>query len=90
MSFMVLLVEDNDDDVFIMKRALKKLPFQVNIKVAINGRDAIDYLEGKGKYADRVVHPMPSLVLLDLKLPIVHGFEVLARVKQQPALKEIP
>jgi CheY-like chemotaxis protein len=87
---MILLVEDNDDDVFIMKRVLSKLSVTQSVHVAVNGQEAVDYLGGSGKYADRSAYPVPSLIFLDLKLPLLNGFEVLAWIKTQPSLKDIP
>jgi CheY-like chemotaxis protein len=87
---MILLVEDNEDDVFIMERAMLKLPLTHSLRVAVNGREAVDYLQGSGKYGDRVAYPIPSLIFLDLKLPFLHGFEVLAWINTQPLLKNVP
>lgn len=87
---MILLVEDNEDDVFLMKRAMQKLPLAEAMHIAINGREALDYLQGVGKFADRTGYPIPSLIFLDLKLPFVHGFEVLDWISHQPSLKQVP
>ena len=82
----ILLVEDSEDDVFIMKHALKKSGNQVPLQIVTDGEMAIQYLSGKGDYADRQRFPVPSLVLLDLKLPYINGFEVLSWIRQQPEL----
>lgn len=55
-----------------------------------NGEEAIRYLRGEGPYADRATHPLPELVLLDLRLPGMHGFEVLRWIRQQPKLAKLP
>ena len=86
MSNTILLVEDNEDDVFIMKNALKRAGIDNPVFVAEDGRKALDYLEGAGKFADREQFPMPSLVLLDLKLPIVMGLDVLKSIRTNPAM----
>src|SRR5947207_8665949 len=86
-EFVILLVEDNDDDVFLMRRALKAANAAVSMHVATNGQEALDYLGGIGKYNDRDGFPLPSLVLLDLKLPYVHGFDVLKWICQQSSSK---
>jgi CheY-like chemotaxis protein len=87
---MILLVEDDENDVFFLKRALQKARLSLPMHVATNGREALDYLQAVGKYSDRAVYPIPSLIFLDLKLPFVHGFEVLAWIRQQPSLNHIP
>ncbi len=82
----ILLVEDDPNDVFIMKRALKQAEIPNPLQNAIDGQDAIDYLAGTGKYSDRTKYPIPSLIFLDLKLPYRNGFEVLRWIRQNPPL----
>ncbi len=86
----LLLVEDNEDDVFLMRRALRKANITLPLQVAMDGQEALDYLSGSGRFADRSQFPLPALVFLDLKLPYVHGFEVLAAIRQNEALRELP
>ena len=86
----ILLVEDNRMDVELTLDAFKEARLLNTIHVSPNGQDALDYLFGRGKYADRITYPMPNLVLLDLKLPGVDGFEVLRQVKSAPILKRLP
>ena len=86
----VLVAEDNPDDVFALKWAFKRAQITNPIEVVRNGQQAIDYLSGAGDYADRERHPLPFLVLLDLKMPYVSGFEVLAWIRQQTALESLP
>lgn len=83
----ILLVEDEENDVFFMKRAMKKAGIDDPLHVARDGRQAIGYLEGSGPYADRAQHPLPSIVLLDLKLPYVRGMDVLKWIRSQPDLQ---
>ena len=85
----ILLVEDNDEDVFLLRRALRKEHVDCELQTADDGEVAIEYLGGVGKYADRALHPFPSLVLLDLKLPYVNGFEVLAWIATQPWCRDL-
>jgi CheY-like chemotaxis protein len=85
----ILLVEDNDEDVFLLRRALRKAGVTCSLQVATDGEEAIDYLAAKGKYSNRDLHPIPSLVLLDLKLPYVNGFEVLGWIATQSAWKDL-
>ena len=87
---MILLVEDESDDVFLMERAMKKTKLSFPMHNAKNGQEALDYLQGTGKYSDRATYPIPELIFLDLKIPFIHGFEVLRWIKQQPPLKDIP
>ena len=82
----VLYAEDEDDDVFIMKRAFRDSSISNPLAIATNGQDAIDYLMGVGPYADRGKFPMPCLLLLDLKMPRVSGFEVLDWIRHQRRL----
>jgi CheY-like chemotaxis protein len=82
----ILLVEDNQDDVFLMERALRKAAIANPIQVVNDGGSAIDYLAGKGRFAVRENFPLPGLIFLDLKLPYFDGFEVLEWMRAQPAL----
>ena len=87
MSQTILLVEDDANDVYFMKRAAREAGVLDSLHVAQDGQEAMDYLDGLGEYADRQRFPLPCLVLLDLKLPRAMGFEVLKWIRQQPALK---
>jgi len=80
----ILQVEDDPNDVYFLNRALKKAGVANPIQVAEDGQQAIDYLKGAGKFADREAFPLPCLVLLDLKLPYVMGLEVLKWIRSQP------
>ena len=86
----ILVVEDEKADALLIKRALIKGSIASNIRVVVDGEQAIDYLQGNGEYADRNNHPVPNLVLLDLKLPKINGLEVLRRIKTMKILKRIP
>ena len=86
MDKLILLVEDNEDDVFIMRTALKKAGLINPIFVAEDGQHALDYLEGRGKFSNRAQFPLPALVLLDLKLPQIHGLDVLKSIRTNPSL----
>lgn len=85
----ILLVEDDENDVFIMNRAVAKANLNLTMHVATNGREAIDYLSGSGKYSDRESYPLPQHVFLDLKLPYVHGFEVLEWIRNEAHLGSV-
>ena len=83
----ILIVEDREDDILIIRKAFKEARLLNPLHVVRNGEEAIDYLRGTGKYWNREEYPLPDLVLLDLKMPRVDGFEVLRWVREQPTLK---
>lgn len=86
----ILLVEDNDDDAELALMAFKKHNFANKIVRMRDGAEAIDYLFCRGEFIDRDVTDLPKIILLDLKLPKVSGFEVLKAVKNDIFLKTIP
>lgn len=86
----ILLIEDNPMDVILTLDAFKEAKLKNTINVARSGEEALDYLFGNGKYSDREQFPMPNIVLLDLKMPGIDGFEVLRQIKQTKVLKRIP
>ena|SRR5437879_4178194 len=85
----ILLVEDREDDVFLIRRALDEARLINPIQVVCDGEQAIAYLDGEGKFDDRSEYPIPELLLLDIKMPRIDGFEVLRWVRQQPHLNSI-
>ena len=89
-ALMLLLVEDDRDDVLFFKRALAKRGRSFPMAVAHDGEEAIDYLAGRGLYANRELHPLPTHVLLDLKLPKKSGLEVLEWLRGHPELSRVP
>jgi len=86
----ILLIEDNRMDVELTLDGFKEAHIDNTIQVAKNGQEGLDYLFGRGDYADRQKYPLPHLILLDLKMPRVDGFEVLRQVKATPIIKRIP
>ena len=82
MKHPILLVEDDQNDAFFFERAAVKAGLANPIKVARDGREALDYLGGLGDFADRLQNPLPCLLVLDLNLPRVHGLEVLRWLRQ--------
>lgn len=86
----ILLVEDNRMDVELTLDAFREARLVNTVHVAPNGQDALDYVFARDKYADRHTYPLPNLILLDLKLPGIDGFEVLRQIKETPILKRLP
>jgi CheY-like chemotaxis protein len=85
----ILQVEDEANDVFLLQRAFRQAGITNPVRVATDGQMAIDYLSGAGPFGNRNDHPLPSLVLLDLKLPRKSGREVLQWIRAQPALRRM-
>jgi CheY-like chemotaxis protein len=83
----ILLVEDNPGDVRLMREAFREIAVPHHLNVAGNGHEALQFLRQEDKYKKS---PRPDLVLLDLMLPDLHGLEVLAAIKNDPALRRIP
>ncbi len=88
--YTILLVEDNSGDVLLIRRALRGIGVQKKLIVIADGGLAVQYLSGAGEYADRRRYSMPHLVLLDLKLRGISGFEVLQWIRLDASLKSLP
>jgi CheY-like chemotaxis protein len=86
---LILLVEDNEDDVFLMERAIQGAGIRNPMVVVPDGQEAINYLSGAGKYGDRTKFPLPAVVFLDLKLPLKSGHEVLQWIREREELQNI-
>jgi CheY-like chemotaxis protein len=80
----VLLAEDNPNDVFLVCRAFQENQTLNPVQCVRNGEEAIQYLAGEGPYADRAAYPFPALFLLDLKMPVKDGLEVLRWLHEHP------
>ena len=85
----ILLVEDNEDDVVMIRHSLKKANITLPLHVVRDGREALAYLNGEGEYGSPDF-PIPALVLLDLSLPRMNGFEVLRCARERPYLDSVP
>jgi CheY-like chemotaxis protein len=86
----ILLVEDNEADVKITLRAFEKGRLHNGINVARDGEEALDFIYGLKTYQDRQRYPRPDLILLDINLPKIDGFNVLKKIKEDPDYKDIP
>ncbi|CAM2807213.1 response regulator [Rariglobus hedericola] len=89
-SKIILLVEDDPNDRFLFTRAAQKAGITDPVQSASDGQEAIDYLTGSGPFSDRLRYPLPDLVVLDLKLPLATGFEVLSAARQHPVTRHVP
>ena len=82
----ILYVEDEENDIIFMRHAWEQAGLAGSLQVATDGEQALKYFSGEGQYANREAHPLPCLVLLDLKLPRLSGLEVLKWIREHPAL----
>src|SRR5687768_12930434 len=85
----ILIAEDNPDEVLLIRRAFRLAKLDYPLQVVSNGDAAIAYLGGEGQYADRSQYPLPTLMLLDLKMPRKSGLEVLEWLRDQPGLRRL-
>ena len=85
----ILLAEDSDDDILLIRTAFTKANILNRLQIVRNGEEAISYLKGEGRFANPVDYPLPGLLLLDLKMPGKNGFDVLRWVRQQPTLSAL-
>ena|SRR5258706_4218654 len=86
----ILLVEDDANDALLVRKAAQKTLAGIPMQIVPNGQEALNYLSGQGIYADRAQHPFPDIVLLDLKMPVMNGFELLRWVRAQPKFRCLP
>ena len=86
----ILLVEDSDDDALLFDRVVAKADLGVELRRVRNGQEAIDYILGANGFADRRQYPFPTIVMLDLKMPICDGFDFLDWKRDQPSLACLP
>lgn len=85
----ILVAEDNPDDVFFLQEAFRKAGVRHNLRVVCDGVETLDYLKGENSYTDRAQNPFPNVLLLDLNMPRVNGFEVLELMRQDVQCKSL-
>src|SRR5438128_9444040 len=85
----ILLVEDRGDDILLIQKAFNRAQVHNPMMVVRDGDEAMSYLAGEGKFSNRAEYPLPWLILLDLKMPRVDGFEVLKWIRSQPELRRL-
>lgn len=88
--FVLLLLEDSEEDIFLFRRAVSKVGRAVTLQCVRNGGEAQHYLRGEGKYSDRLEYPMPSVVFTDLQLPGMSGMQFLEWLRSEPHLRALP
>jgi len=86
----ILVVEDREDDILLLRKALSLASVRNPLHFVRTGEEALSYLSGESRYARRDEFPLPLLILLDLKLPGMSGFELLAWIRQQDGLRGLP
>lgn len=86
----ILVLEDDENDAFLLRRALTRLNITNPMHVVVDGEEAVAYLTGAGQYADRTTYPLPGLIITDLKMPRKSGMEVLKWLSEHRELSLIP
>jgi CheY-like chemotaxis protein len=86
----ILLADDDENDALLLKRTFERAKVAGHFMVVRDGQEAIDYLSGTGKFADRASYPWPAVMLLDLKMPMLDGFDVLTWWREQGPARELP
>jgi CheY-like chemotaxis protein len=89
-SAIILLVDDREDDVFLIRKAFRTAGLNNPLYTVNDGEQAVAYLMGEGPFSNRAEYPLPDLILLDLKMPRLDGFEVLSWIRNQPGIRALP
>ena len=85
----ILVAEDNEDDVMLLQRAFRRANLQADLRFVNDGEQAMAYLKGEDKYADRAKYPFPAFLVLDIKMPKMNGLEVLEAIRDDPRLARL-
>ena len=85
----ILLVENSQDDIILIRRAFERAGLKHRIQAVTSGLEAMAYLQGEVPYSDRFKYPFPDMVLLDIKMPMTDGFDVLRWIRQQPKFAKL-
>jgi CheY-like chemotaxis protein len=85
----MLVAEDREEDIEILKLAFERAKVTARLRFVHNGVDVIDYLKGEGRFSNRAEYPLPRVLLLDLKMPLKGGFDVLEWLRSQPGLRRL-
>ena len=86
----ILVADDDAQDTMLVKMAVQRASLNLQLASVRDGEEAINYILGKARFADRQTHPFPKMVLLDLKMPRLSGFDVLDFIRAQPGLRQLP
>ena len=86
----ILVADDDAQDTMLVKMAVQRASLNLQLASVQDGEEAINYILGKAHFADRRTHPFPKMVLLDLKMPRLSGFDVLDFIRAQPGLRQLP
>lgn len=90
LPIMVLIAEDSDLDFQLLEHALRETKSHIQVRRASDGFLAVEYLKGEGAFSDRLDHPFPHVIIVDLKMPRMSGFEVLEWIRDNPHCRVIP
>lgn len=89
-DIIILMVDNDPEDVFLTKHAFKKGKLANDFRTVGNGQELLDYLRNEGEFADSVAHPRPHIVLLDINMPVMDGFEALKEVRGDERISDVP
>jgi CheY-like chemotaxis protein len=86
----ILFIEDDPNDALLLLRSLKRVCGEIPVQRVSHGAEAVAYLQGDGAYSDRGTYPLPSMLIMDLKMPVMGGLEVLTWLRNHPTFSALP